>query len=219
MSSHTLYTMLFQKRTLLYGTILLIIGISIGLVVHLYQLHEQRGKVAVKILTVPHDAIVTLNGRHVRQGTAYIAAGIYTAEIHKDGFASHKTNLHVSDHTMRPLYVALRPESDEATRWAARNQHAYAKLERLAAQSSAAYGQSFQAKWPIVKTLPIKDPYFNISYVHHDDETISLKISGTSPRYRMLALQHLRSRGFDPTEYNIEFTGFQHPLTKEVHHE
>lgn len=209
------FRILQQKKILLFGAgVSVLLLITIGVAMLILQSHERHGKLAIDIATVPRDAIVTLGEQRIQQGTAYVAPGRYEAKIHKEGFAPYTTTVHISQHATRPLYVALRPESEQATKWAARNQQAYAKLERLSTTSSAEYGKAFQAKWPIVKTLPIKDPYFHISYVHHDNETISLKISGTSPRYRMLALQHLRNRGFEPTEYNIEFVGFQHPLAE-----
>lgn len=213
MNRSYLFNILQQKKTLVIGGgVVVLLCIAIGIATLILQSHERRGKIAVEVATVPRDAEITLNEQRIQQGTAYLAPGTYEAKVQKEGFAPYVATLQVSQHATRPLYAALRPESEQATKWAARNQQAYAKLERLAAESSATYGKAFQAKWPIVKTLPIKDPYFTISYVHHNDETISLKISGTSPRYRMLALQHLRSRGFDPTEYKIEFVGFTNPL-------
>ena len=106
----------------------------------------------------------------------------------------------------------MAPANDETERWQKRHARDYAEIERLGFALSQEYGKEFEKRWPIVESLPIKDPYFTISYKNTPGDDLLVTIQGTSARYRELALDHLRTKGFDPTDYRIDFIGFKNPL-------
>ena len=67
---------------------------------------------------------------------------------------------------------------------------------------------------PILKKIPYTDPYYQISYktVSATSNDIIITIHTPSPRYRYYAIRELKSWGYDPTDYTIEFTDFVNPL-------
>lgn len=206
------YLQKYKKKILLWGVVLLVCVSVVGFAMLQQVIELRKGKIAVPIHVVPHDASIEIDGQKYTPGTQYLAPGDYTARIIKDGFHTTTQQLRVNDYSHPVLYAGLAPASEEAKQWQRRNNHQYAKLERLSFEQSQKYGQEFQKRWPIVQSLPIKDPYFTIGYKNINDRDIILTIKGTSPRYRELAIDELRKKGFEPTDYRIEFIGFNNPL-------
>lgn len=191
-----------------------IIGVMsfIGFSIWQQQQDEQRGKLPVQVKAVPSHATITIDNTPVKPGTRYVTPGTHTITVSAPGFATTTNTFYAHQNHVPRQYIGLAPQSDEAKRWYNQHRTQYAELERIGFREAQAYGEKFQERWPIVKSLPIKDPYYTISYRHNPDESITLIIKGTSPRYRMFALSQLRKKGVDPTEYAIEFSGFTNPL-------
>lgn len=72
------------------------------------------------------------------------------------------------------------------------------------------------ANFPNVKNLPFKDPYYTISYRSLNSKDLRIVILTSSPRYRYVALNQLRSLGFKPEDYIVEFADFVNPLEKDL---
>lgn len=210
------YLQKYKKNIILW-----IIFFTVLLAVILYAswqqgIEERRGKIAVYARTVPSDASITINQVVYHQPKFYLKPGKYTATIAKEGFESYDHTLVVNTADPVKIYAGLAPQSEEAKKWQHRHRNDYAQLERESFIHSQEYGESFQKRWPIVSSLPIKDPYFTISYKLADDGSITLTVKGTSPRYREFAIEELRKKGFEPTDYRFEFIGFHNPLQKEA---
>ena len=203
-----------KKSLLSWGLFAALVITFISLAMWQQRQDERAGKFPVVLQTLPSDAAVTIDDASYTQGTIYLAPGNYEATVSKDGFASYTQELIVNGTDDAKLFAGLAPASDDAKRWQQRHRRDYAELERQSFLFAQEYGAAFSERWPITNTLPIKDPYFTISYRVHEAGDITLTIKGTSPRYREAALDELRKRGFEPTEYNIEFIGFDNPLAR-----
>lgn len=75
---------------------------------------------------------------------------------------------------------------------------------------------TFVSDNPIVKQLPYQHPYYSINYktVGETTNDIIITIRTPSPRYRYSAVEKLKSWGYDPTDYSIEFIDYKNPLEK-----
>ena len=135
--------------------------------------------------------------------------------VEKEGFASQTRELRVSAAAVPYVYIGLSGESDEAKAWEKRSARDYQQLELLTVAKNRDYTALFRSANPIVEILPIKDPYYTISYRNYDDASVELLIYGTSPRYREVALEFLRKKGYEPTDYRITYEGFINPLEGE----
>lgn len=203
----------YKKRIILWT--LLIVSL-IGFIVFAsvqQQLENQRGKIAVDVLTAPQDAQVSLeNGETIQQGTAYIKPGKHTVTVSKEGFKSYTLELNAVPENYPTIYVGLIPDNAETRKWREKNQAIYNELELRTRERSKKFAVEFNKNNPIIKDLPVKDPYFTISYKNVDDKNIALIISGTSPRYRQYAIEKIYQMGYDPTDYKIEIKKFENPL-------
>lgn len=208
------------KKWLIISLIIMIIATIIGVTVSwIIEINHRQGKLPVKIKIIPSSAKVMIDNQQIKitNGDVYLTPGNHTIEVSQDGFNTIKNNFDVQDWHTPGQYIGLTPESEEAKKWYNKNLRLYKDIELATYNESQDYGKKFNERWPIVNSLPIKDPYFTISYrTVQETGDIYLTIKGTSPRYRMFAINHLRSLGFEPTDYKIEFIGFDNPLKEEA---
>ena len=171
------------------------------------------GKLPLQISVVPSDASITINGGSYHNGTVWIKAGTYTMTVEKSGFTTQKKSVAVTDQKDKNVVaVSLVAESDDAKKWADQHKDEYSKNEQYGAIEADQAGKYFSAKNPITDKLPFKDPYFTISYQARDDLSIKLLVDTPSPRYRFYAIEKIRELGYDPTDFEIEFSDFHNPL-------
>jgi hypothetical protein len=209
------YLRLYKRQIILWGSVLLVCILVLSFALWQQSIESRKGKIAVTIRTAPADATVTISSRKYKQGKQYVTPGEYKVRISKDGFIDATQPLRVNNSSQPAVYAGLAPKTAEAKQWYQRHRAEYAKIEQLSFQQSQSYGEAFQKKWPIVSSLPIRDPYFTIGYKNINDADILLTVEATSPRYRELAIEQLYKKGFDPTDYPIEFNGFKNPLREE----
>jgi len=203
-----------HRKTVLTMGVLLFICLIVSMIAYQYKISlDRQGKVAVAMQIVPSDAKVTVDMTDTLAGnTVYITPGERKISVKKEGFAAVSKTYRIESYNSPAIYISLAGESDEAKHWEQTHQNEYKRLEVLSAKQAEKYSKDFRERNPIVNALPVKDPYFTISYRNIDDKSVRLTIWGTSPRYREFAIDHLRKLGFDPTDYEIEFTGFKNPL-------
>lgn len=171
------------------------------------------GKVETTFAIVPSDATVTINGNKVGSGNQWIPAGKYELIVQKDGFATGKKSINITDAKEQNVAaISLRPESDKAKEWAKEHEEDYSNNERYGALEASSEGKYFSETNPITTKLPFTDPYYTIGYTPNTDNTVDLTIATESPRYRFYAIEKIRELGYDPTDFKIIFKDFKNPL-------
>lgn len=202
------------KKQIQWSVVAFLVVIIVFMIVNFISSYiAQQGKITVPISVVPGDSTVIIDGEEQsNSGDIYLEAGEHKVKVSHPGFRTVERSYRIYDYNAPAIYISLIGESDEAKEWQQNNLSKYRKLEILTTQQAHKYTEKFESRNPIVEDLPVKDPYFTISYKNIQDKTIQLTIWGTSPRYREFALEHLRSMGYDPTDYSIEFTDFDNPL-------
>lgn len=203
------------RRYIIMGVILLVLLITGATIWYNLQLAEQRrGKLAVPVDVVPNDANVVLStGQQLpSRGTAYISPGNYNVTVSKQGFASQTRPLRVTQDAVPYIYIGLVGTTQEAKNWVDTHPEEYQRLQSLTVVKNQAYNTLFKSNNTIVNILPIKDPYYSVDYRNYNDESIELVIWGTSPATRQAALDQIRAKGYDPTDYRISYDGFDNPL-------
>ncbi len=186
----------------------------VGIIVWSVTTYVSRiGKVSVTVSAVPSDATILINGKKVGNGTHWIAPGKYTFSAQKDGFKKReKTSDIVNEKNHNVVALSLTPESDTAKKWVESHDMDYKKNEEFGAIEARANGAYFRKKNPITAVLPYKDPYYTLSYMTNNADTIELIVTTPSPRYRYFAIEKLRELGFNPTDFSIRFEDFKNPL-------
>ena len=203
------------RLAILIGIVLLVIACVSAAIYSSYQASQQRrGKLPVPVEVVPRDATVKTNtGEELpSRGEAYLKPGEYKVTVARDGFATQTRDLRVSEDATPYIYIGLAGKSKESIDWQESHRPEYQRLELLTVEKNREYNTLFKSTNPIVNILPIKDPYYSIDYRNHDDKSVELIVWGTSAEKRQAAFAFLRKKGYEPTDYRIQYDGYKNPL-------
>ncbi len=197
----------------------LIIGAVIFLVLvfaawGVYNSIVHRGKIGVKVQTVPGDAQVLVNGKPLSSSTAYLEPGTYTFTATKEGFEKSTVEIAVKP-SRRSVSLTLPPVSDEAQKWAAENQ---GKYEEIGSQMIDERVLIVEDENPLLNKMPYDDimgPFsINYEFASETDYKAKMIIRNSTPSGRIKALQWIREQGVDPADLNIEFEDFHNPTNQ-----
>lgn len=199
-----------HKRKIVTITILFVVTILLWTA---FILIGRVGKVATTFAVVPSDATITADGKKISNGTQWLVAGKYEIIVQKDGFATEKKSINVTDAKKQNVAaISLTPESEAAKEWAKTHEKEYSNNERYGALEASSEGKYFSETNPITTKLPFTDPYYTIGYMPNTDNSVDLTIATESPRYRFYAIEKIRELGYDPTDFKIVFKDFKNPL-------
>lgn len=196
---------------------ILVLTITLGAVFYINDINQKKDKIAVDIKTNPSSAKTIINGKEYKNGTVYIPEGIYEVEIKHEDFETLKQKLEVNKKVLsKPtVLVSLTPNSKKGEKWVENHQKQIKEFEKIQFQISDEYGRAWTEKYPVIQKLPIKDPYYTISYRRTDGDGIFLTVKATSARYRQAAIKEMYRQDIDPTDYKVEFLGYENPLLNE----
>ncbi|MBH2007659.1 carboxypeptidase regulatory-like domain-containing protein [Candidatus Saccharibacteria bacterium] len=203
------------RLAILVGVVLLVVLCIFVAIYSTYQASQQRrGKLPVAVEVVPRDATVKTNTGEAltSRGEAYLKPGEYKVTVAREGFASQTRDLRVSEDSTPYIYIGLAGKSKESIDWQESHKSEYQRLELLTVEKNREYNTLFKSANPIVNILPIKDPYYSIDYRNYDDKSVELVVWGTSAEKRQAALTFLRKKGYEPTDYRIQYDGYKNPL-------
>jgi len=178
--------------------------------------YERNGKMSVTINTLPDDSIVTLNNVTLSSPKTYLTPGTYTATIARSGFATENRTVVITEEGQNVFSIALVPITEEARKWAEKHKDEYNQFANSVRNISQNRYDALKQNNPITDKLPYKNLLFSISY-RPDEADLSgtrivLEITA-SETYRQAALFQIRKWGFDPTDYRINFSDYQNPIT------
>lgn len=197
------------------------LSIGAGILVFLFiawtatTLISRIGKLPLTIQTVPSDAQITLGDQTVGNGTTWAKPGTYTLTVRKNGFTPQTKRIIITSQKQQNVSAtALVAESDATKKWADQHSNEYLAVQEYGSIEARNYGTYIATKYPITKSLPFNDPYYQITYTIDKNDALTLTIATPSPRYRYFAVQKLRDLGYNPTDYVIHFKDFHNPLSE-----
>lgn len=178
---------------------------------------SQNGTAPVSVVIAPKNATVEINNQTFKGNeTIRVKPGTYTVKISKDGFETDTQKIVIKEDKTNSIISTLNPISDAAKQWYQNNQTEVLRVEGKAGQLSAQQGEEFINQYPITKWLPLQKATYTIGYKQlseNSDEGIVITISAVEG-YREAALQEIRDKGFDPSDYTIEFTNYRSPFNE-----
>lgn len=190
------------------AVVLIVVGYFI------YTSVSRSGKIPVVVNAVPGDAKVTMNDVTVGTGTIYLKPGEYVIKATKEGFADYTKEMRI-DQPDQAINVPLLAQSEEAKKWAEENESQYLSLEAKAGEEAQKQGEAFRAKNPIVNLLPFENLLYTIGYradpADPSGNSIIIEIDATEG-YRQQAIYQIYQWGYDPTDFKINFRGYENPF-------
>ncbi len=181
---------------------------------------QHRGKGRIDIQVAPTDSLVQINGKRIRGSKQYLSPGTYKVEASKSGFTNDAQTIQLEKNQVRTAYLSPEPNSAEAQAWLTSHPKEQAKREAIGGQKFKIDQDYIHSHYPLLAKLPQEFRYFSLSYGQstqypNDPKKIAIIIKAFDASGRQQALQWIRSQGYDPTNYLIEFSGFYNPFIGE----
>ncbi len=178
---------------------------------------RNSGKTFVRVITVPSNMEVLFNDKKMKVsgGGVRVDAGNYQVTGKKEGFSTFNSELKVEDDRESTIVITLAPESEEAEKWANRNQNAYLKAEQVAGELNREKGEEFRDKNPILSKIPFDSGYYRIDYtMAENSDQVILEVRSDSEVGRRVAIEKIVSWGFNPGDFKINFIGVDNPFSE-----
>lgn len=211
----------------------LIIIVSIGVVLYLaISTLLQQGKQKVVFDVLPTHADVSADDKKIGNGTQYLKPGTYTLTVSADGFKTETQKITVEQGKEQTVMLSLPPADQTGEKWMSDHETLYQKFEDRGGLNAQKEGQAQRKKFPIINFLPYSEGReeneesqdlnltgFTIGYKAPKGDTLTVTIHADSSLGRRLALSKIKSWGYNPAIYNIEFVNYTYPLTAVVSQE
>ena len=169
---------------------------------------------SVIISRVPSDAKLYVDGKEISGDRTSLSNGTYKVRAEKDGFYSYSDSVIIDDNS-KYIAVALEPESSDATKWAKDNQDLYLQQESEFGAKSGEAGATVLNDNPIIDSLPIDGETYSVGYITDNNDksgnSIIVTVHATSG-YRNSAIKDIYNLGFDPADYQIQFSDYTNPF-------
>lgn len=174
------------------------------------------GKVKIVITTAPSDIVVKLDGKEIKDRTLYLEPRKYTFSGSKEGYETHTKDFYLEEGQGDTAVALSLIAQNEQTRKESRdNQADYLKNEGIAGKQKNADGKRFREKNTIVSKLPYKTLLYTIGYRADKSDpsgmSIIIEIDAAEGLRRDVVAQ-IERWGYDPTEMNINFRGYENPF-------
>lgn len=164
------------------------------------------GKYEISIQTSPRDTITLIDGNEIKgNGSIFVSPGEYNLTGSRIGFEDDNTTVTVNKNL--DVIILPTPNSPEADKLLIENPEIQIERENLGGIRAQQEGNVFRNNNPILSVLPYKGVLYDINYSinPNDSERIMVQISANTSHKRSLAIQKIRSLGYEPTDYVIDF--------------
>lgn len=202
-----------HRRMVAIFVILLVISIS---AYSAWIFISRQGKVPVEVATFPHTATISVEGiGDINRGTHYLLPGSYKYTVSADGYKPVSDTLTVTDRNPSNIYRVLVKDQVGKKTFTREETVQIQEIEGKSGEASRQFTENFENNYPIVKLLPIKDPYYSIGYLSNGKGgDFYLTVYTESPRYRSNALKRIQGLGINIYDYKIVFQDYKNPLTE-----
>lgn len=163
-----------------------------------------------QFLTSPIDTVVRIEGTETKpnsKGIVKLEPGIYKIEFSREHFDSQTQEVIVVENQIKEVLALLMPEHN--------NPEGEAVLRRLGEQENReliVYRLTLQREQeiretnPIISYLPAVTADFRVDYGEPDEEgRVRMIITTDVASQRAIALDWIKSKGFNPDELNIAY--------------
>jgi len=199
-----------QKLSFAAAVFMVLVVVILGVTI------SRIGKTRVSIKVIPSDAQVFIDGKQSVAGDVYLKPGTYTFSAKKKGFLEDKLVV-IVDSTEESIGLIPEPNSDEARRWQKDNPALQLQREEIGGKRAALEGEYVAKNTPLIEYLPYTDVSgpFTIDFGSSKSRQYGtfLEINNSSAKGREKALQWIRSKGYDPTDFEIRYdNAFVNPI-------
>lgn len=211
-----------QRQWLIIGLILLAVvaGLYYGI---LGFIRQNNGEVVFNVL--PTTAVITIDGKKSGQGSHFLDKGTYKVEVSASGFTTSSRTVEIKEGEKQTYLESLVPNNKEGEDWVSSHEKLYQDYEKIGGVAAQEAGMELREKFPIIDLLPYTEERqtdeassghseagFTVGYKEPKDDALTITIRADASLSRRLALSKIKSWGYDPANFNIEFVDYEYPL-------
>jgi hypothetical protein len=175
---------------------------------------NHRGKPKVLINVAPTDSTVTIDGKKTKAHTVYLKPGTHTFTATRQYFDTAQITKNFQNDTTINLLPAA--SSQQAKRYILDHQDVQKQRDYVGGLQEDETTQKAASASPLIHQLPLHDRYFSIDYgqspTSKDNSSIAIIVRASSVDGRAMAIDWIKQKGFDPSDYEIVFSDAPHPL-------
>lgn len=164
------------------------------------------GKVATTVQFAPYAAKVSLNGKKIKNNsTVYLLPGEYNLHVEFDHFETYENTISISKES--PYLVGELDASDEqGFDYMKRYNKQFLRTEALASKIANEEGERRNAKYPLLKYLPINNNFYSIAYSYGTDGEPIVNIK-SDYEYQDIAVGRLKAlEDITIEDYKLSFS-------------
>lgn len=203
--------MRYNQRTLFIGIVIFLLIVA-GIIGVIAFLNRDNGSFRLSI--APDEAVMKYNDtqKDVKYGQIIsLKEGEYTLSFEREGFKTAKQTISIKKGQQTSVHVYLEPQSEEAkTIMSTGNNQLY--KEEVIGHELKEGGKKLTEENPILKVLPILQRSYNVKACNipdgyqgpGDDKEIAVCISALSDGAYQKALDDIKKRGYDPSDYLVK---------------
>lgn len=171
----------------------------------------RSGKVGIKIVVLPPDSTLTIDGKRSHAGTIYLTKTTHTLTASRQYFNTVSQKINVATYNpSQTVYMNPSPDSDQAIQYLKDHPDVQAKRE-AAAGDIAGRAQDQLNKDEILKHLPYTGPGFEYEVDYgatgqpDGSQKVTLYIQANTDQAKQDALAWIKSQGSNPDKFTIVY--------------
>ena len=189
--------------------LIVVLFLIISLLAVYLLLKNDGGKRSIIIEATPSDAVILLNGKKINQGKHSINDQKVIVKFKREGFEEKTIEKTLDENNTTYIGGVLIPQDQKYKDWYKENIEEQNKSSSISSRNADQISFMQQKKNPIIYDLPYEGvkPSFRIDYGKSrkeiDPEKIALFITGENYYAIEEALMYIRSKGYDPTNFEV----------------
>ena len=197
---------------------ILLLTVSIVLIILIFFIFNSSGKNArIKLLIVPTQATILINGNSFSNGVIDLKPGKYTLKASYSGFKSEQESFVLKPKQSLVVGLVLLSNSPKTNNFYKLHPNQEQLSEAVADNLTNQFSKQSINNEPIIKFLPHNGPNYsyNINYANNPNNPTKpfIQITTNNPLSIDAAIEWIRSLGYQISNLNLQFIN-QAPVIK-----
>ncbi len=197
---------------------ILLLTVSIVLIILIFFIFNSSGKNArIKLLIVPTQATILINGNSFSNGVINLKPGKYTLKASYSGFKSEQESFVLKPKQSLIVGLVLLPNSPKTANFYKLHPNQEQLSEAVADNLTNQFSQQSTNNEPIIKFLPHNGPNYSysINYANNPNNPTKpfIQITANNQLSIDAAIEWIRSLGYQISNLNLQFIN-QAPVIK-----
>jgi hypothetical protein len=195
--------------------------IGLGLLTILWFLFAKPSSIPVKIVVIPSDSKLTIDGKPAEPGDTTLVEGKHTLKVSREFFGDGIKEVDTADLEQDEIiYVLADANTEEARKYLAEHPEEQLLYEQATGAAFSATQENILKNYPIVTQLPYETLDYKVNYEVKENKSIYFTVTlypvATTPGtpeykkqlqgFRNDALSYLRENGVDIKTASIVFS-------------